>query len=109
MGCAQTILQKAECIAASKDVRFGRRIQPKSFFLLRFSVLSLSEAATPRATSPIVGDPALPVCRSAHPCPMLTKVAEANFPSRFGHFRIYGFEEMYRDQIEECVVLRMGM
>ena len=39
---------------------------------------------------------------------MLTKVAEANFPSRFGHFRIYGFEGMYADQIEECVVLTMG-
>jgi GTP cyclohydrolase II len=39
---------------------------------------------------------------------MLTKVAEANFPSRFGHFRIYGFEGMYGDQLEECVALVMG-
>ncbi|HTS49495.1 MAG TPA: GTP cyclohydrolase II [Bryobacteraceae bacterium] len=39
---------------------------------------------------------------------MLTKVAEANFPSRFGRFRIYGFEGIYGDQIEECVVLAMG-
>jgi len=39
---------------------------------------------------------------------MLTKVAEANFPSRFGHFRIYGFEGSYGDDIQECVVLRMG-
>jgi GTP cyclohydrolase II len=39
---------------------------------------------------------------------MLTKVAEANFPSRFGHFRIYGFQGMYDDEIEECVVLVMG-
>jgi len=39
---------------------------------------------------------------------MLTKVAEANFPSRFGHFRIYGFEGLYGEQIEECVVLSMG-
>jgi len=39
---------------------------------------------------------------------MLTKVAEANFPSRFWHFRIYGFEGIYGDQIEECVVLAMG-
>jgi GTP cyclohydrolase II len=39
---------------------------------------------------------------------MLTKVAEANFPSRFGHFRIYGFEDMYADQLEECVALVMG-
>jgi len=39
---------------------------------------------------------------------MLTKVAEANFPSRFGHFRIYGFEGAYDEEIEECVVLRLG-
>jgi len=39
---------------------------------------------------------------------MLSKIAEANFPSRFGHFRIHGFEGMYGDQIEECVVLTMG-
>src|SRR5947209_7252129 len=39
---------------------------------------------------------------------MLTKVAEANFPSRFGHFRIYGFEAVYDRHLEECVVLRMG-
>ena len=39
---------------------------------------------------------------------MLTKVAEANFPSRFGHFRIYGFEADYNGQREESVVLRMG-
>jgi GTP cyclohydrolase II len=39
---------------------------------------------------------------------MLTKVAEANFPSRFGHFRIYGFEGMYADQLEECVALVIG-
>jgi len=39
---------------------------------------------------------------------MLTKVAEANFPSRFGRFRIYGFEGMYGGEIEECVVLTMG-
>jgi len=39
---------------------------------------------------------------------MLTKVAEANFPSRFGHFRIYGFEGTYDQEVEECVVLRLG-
>jgi len=39
---------------------------------------------------------------------MLNKVAEANFPSRFGHFRIFGFEGQYGVDIEECVVLRMG-
>jgi len=39
---------------------------------------------------------------------MLSKVAEANFPSRFGHFRIFGFEGQYGADIEECVVLSMG-
>ena len=39
---------------------------------------------------------------------MLNKVAEANFPSRFGHFRIFGFEGVYGGEIQECVVLRMG-
>ncbi len=39
---------------------------------------------------------------------MLTKVAEANFPSRFGHFRIFGFDGIYGHEPQECVVLRMG-
>jgi len=34
----------------------------------------------------------------------LRKVAEANFPTRFGQFRIYGFE----NDAEEAVVLKMG-
>lgn len=38
----------------------------------------------------------------------LVKVAEADFPSRFGHFRIYGFEGHYPSEVEEAVVLRMG-
>ncbi len=38
----------------------------------------------------------------------LHKVAEAEFPSRFGHFRIYGFEGRYSGRLEEAVVLRMG-
>src|SRR5271165_6905482 len=46
--------------------------------------------------------------RSPATRPMLSKIAEANFPSRFGHFRIYGFEGAYDGAIEECVVLRMG-
>ncbi len=46
--------------------------------------------------------------RSLTTRPMLSKIAEANFPSRFGHFRIYGFEGAYDGVIEECVVLRMG-
>ncbi len=36
------------------------------------------------------------------------KVAEADFPSRFGHFRIYGFEERRGGAVEEAVVLKMG-
>jgi GTP cyclohydrolase II len=38
----------------------------------------------------------------------LSKIAEANFPSRFGLFRIYGFEGRTGDIIEECVALKMG-
>jgi len=39
---------------------------------------------------------------------MISKVAEANFPTRFGHFRIYGFEGLYDGVREDCVVLLMG-
>jgi GTP cyclohydrolase II len=38
----------------------------------------------------------------------IEKVAEANFPTRFGQFRIYGFEGRYPAGVEEAVVLRMG-
>jgi GTP cyclohydrolase II len=38
----------------------------------------------------------------------LLKVAEADFPSRFGHFRIFGFEGIYPSGTEEAVVLQMG-
>ena len=38
----------------------------------------------------------------------LRKVAEADFPSRFGHFRILGFEGTTGSETEESVVLRMG-
>jgi GTP cyclohydrolase II len=38
----------------------------------------------------------------------LRKVAEANFPTRFGAFRIYGFRGKYGDRTEEAVVLKMG-
>ncbi len=36
------------------------------------------------------------------------KVAEADFPTRFGHFRIFGFEGRYGEEVEEAVVLKMG-
>lgn len=37
------------------------------------------------------------------------KVAEAHFPTRFGEFRIYGFEGVSADaRTEEAVALRMG-
>lgn len=35
-------------------------------------------------------------------------IAEATFPSRFGLFRIYGFEGRYASIVEESVVLVMG-
>ena len=38
----------------------------------------------------------------------LHKAAEADFPTRFGHFRIYGFEGRLEDRLEEAVVLEMG-
>jgi GTP cyclohydrolase II len=38
----------------------------------------------------------------------LEKVAEADFPTEFGFFRIYGFRGIMGDRVEEAVVLRMG-
>lgn len=38
----------------------------------------------------------------------LRKVAEADFPSLFGHFRIFGFHATYENEPEEAVALRMG-
>ena len=40
--------------------------------------------------------------------PRCNKVAEADFPSRFGNFRIFGFEGVYSGRKEEAVVLTMG-
>lgn len=38
----------------------------------------------------------------------LEKAAEAEFPTRFGLFRIFGFVGHFADRMEEAVVLRMG-
>jgi GTP cyclohydrolase II len=38
----------------------------------------------------------------------LNKVAEADFPSRFGHFRIFGFAGIRPNETEEAVVLMLG-
>jgi GTP cyclohydrolase II len=38
----------------------------------------------------------------------LLKIAEADFPSRFGHFRIHGYEGHLGAAVEEAVVLIMG-
>ena len=38
----------------------------------------------------------------------LRKVAEADFPTQFGLFRIFGFEGVFADRVEEAVVLQMG-
>ena len=38
----------------------------------------------------------------------LQKVAEADFPSQFGRFRIYGFQGISGDRLEEASVLTMG-
>src|SRR5260370_5136716 len=40
--------------------------------------------------------------------PRLTKVAEADFPTEFGVFRIFGFEAPAGNGAEEAVVLKMG-
>ncbi|MGH9620115.1 MAG: GTP cyclohydrolase II [Bryobacteraceae bacterium] len=38
----------------------------------------------------------------------LNKVAEADFPSRFGHFRIFGFELVRPAETEEALALTLG-
>jgi GTP cyclohydrolase II len=38
----------------------------------------------------------------------LNKVAEADFPSRFGRFRIYGFEGVRPTETEEALALKAG-
>jgi GTP cyclohydrolase II len=38
----------------------------------------------------------------------LRKIAEADFPTRFGRFRIYGFEGARPAEVEEAVVLKLG-
>jgi GTP cyclohydrolase II len=38
----------------------------------------------------------------------LEKVAEADFPTQFGYFRIFGFRGTAAAEIEEAVALRMG-
>ena len=45
---------------------------------------------------------------AVNPATMLEKIAEADFPSRFGHFRIFGFESRNGSSADEAVVLRMG-
>jgi GTP cyclohydrolase II len=40
--------------------------------------------------------------------PRLQKIAEAEFPTQFGYFRIYGFRGGGEGQAEEAVVLKMG-
>ena len=51
----------------------------------------------------------LPLLGMNDPSPTrLVKVAEADFPTQFGFFRIYGFEGTYDGRSEEAVVLKMG-
>src|SRR5215471_6839844 len=42
------------------------------------------------------------------PAPRFAKVAEAEFPTEYGLFRIYGFESVNGGRPEEAVVLKMG-
>jgi GTP cyclohydrolase II len=46
--------------------------------------------------------------KQTSPAVRLEKVAEADFPSRFGHFRIHGFEGHSSEGKEEAVVLSLG-
>ena len=39
---------------------------------------------------------------------LIRQVAEADFPCRFGHFRIYGLEAQNNSKTESIVALRMG-
>lgn len=45
---------------------------------------------------------------AAIPALRVLKVAEADFPTRFGHFRICGFEARLDGKVEEAVALVMG-
>jgi GTP cyclohydrolase II len=45
---------------------------------------------------------------NAIPALRLEKVAEADFPTQFGAFRIYGFRGSPGGRVEEAVALRMG-
>jgi GTP cyclohydrolase II len=40
--------------------------------------------------------------------PIVRKVAEADFPTRFGRFRIYGFEGVRPAESEEAIALKLG-
>jgi GTP cyclohydrolase II len=40
--------------------------------------------------------------------PEIRKVAEADFPNRFGHFRIFGFESASDSDCDEAVALKLG-
>ena len=48
------------------------------------------------------------VCMNNTSALRLRKVAEADFPTQFGLFRIFGFEGTFADRMEEAVVLQMG-
>ncbi len=38
----------------------------------------------------------------------VTKIAEADFPTQFGHFRVYGFEGRSNGNVDEAIALVMG-
>jgi len=44
-----------------------------------------------------------------HPDFVLSQAAEANFPTEYGLFRIYGFEGRTGNRVEEAVALKMGV
>lgn len=52
--------------------------------------------------------PDVPRMMASGPAFQVLKIAEAGLPSRFGSFRIYGFEGRTGDGLEELVALTMG-
>jgi GTP cyclohydrolase II len=49
-----------------------------------------------------------PLARKHLPDLTFNKIAEADFPTRFGKFRIYGFEAIRPSETEEAVALKLG-
>jgi GTP cyclohydrolase II len=65
-------------------------------------------AAQARTAKPFRASKKVYVSRNILPDLKLNKVAEADLPSRFGAFRIFGFEGIRPDETEEAIALKLG-